>query len=150
MTTQGASEPITAEYKMEVYRACLPIGSVHTEVLDDDGDLNGECLSFIENEDWAAYKNLRLKKSLTFFNIKAGSLSLGGEVEIRLDSYNGEIIGKCNITYTGGWEKWKSFGCCVKEIEGDHAVFLVFKGMEGRLFNIKSFSFSFKKQYLQL
>jgi hypothetical protein len=72
-------------------------------------------------------------------------------IEIRLDQPDGELIGTCNISRTGGWQKWGTFTCPVKGANGVRAVYLVFKGTgekfvipkfdPERLFDLESFWF---------
>ena len=43
------------------------------------------------------------------------------------------MIGTCNVPRTGGWQKWATVACPVQGAQGVRAVYLVFKGREGRL-----------------
>lgn len=143
MTTQGVSEPLRATGKIDAYRACLLSGEVKTEVIyNREDDHIKECLSDIEDGDWAAYKYINFQEEVAGFELKAASLAYGGKIEIRLDGPEGEIIGVCPIKRTGGWQKWETFKCSVENVSGVHAIYLVFKGGSGRLYNLLEFKFN--------
>jgi len=33
----------------------------------------------------------------------------GGYIELRLDSISAEVVGRCRVENTGGWEKYEEF-----------------------------------------
>jgi len=140
MTTQGVTGPLDATVRLDAYRACLLSGSVRTEAVGSSGRFS-EHLSVIQNGDWAAYKYLDFKDGVTIFEAKAGSLTYGGTIEVRLDSPEGRLIGTCEVGRTGGWQDWQTVSCPVEKTTGIHAVYLVFKGRGGRLFDLESFRF---------
>jgi arabinoxylan arabinofuranohydrolase len=144
MTTQGVSGPLDAGSRIDAYRTCLMSGSLRTEpvVLNESNNVFSEHLSFIENGNWAAYKYIDFKDGVSSFNAQAASLTYGGLIEIRIDSIDGPVIGSCEVSGTGGWQKWDNFSCPVQTASGVHAVYLIFKGRGGRLFNLQSFSFT--------
>ena len=144
MTTQGVSEPLDALSKIDAYRACLLSGRVRTEAVgpNQDNDRYSEHLSLIENGNWAAYKYIDFKDGVSSFEAKVGSLTYGGVIEVRIDRLDGPVIGTCEVSRTGGWQKWEAVSCPVQNITGVHAVYLVFKGRGGRLFNLESFKFN--------
>lgn len=140
MTTQGVSGYIPAKTKVEACRACLLSGNVRIEPRETEHGLF-ECLSMIQNGDWAAFKYFNFSENVSRFNAEVSSLTYGGEIEIRVDSPNGPVIGRCLVQRTGGWNKWEIASCPVNNVTGVHAVYLLFKGRIGRLFDLKSFYF---------
>ena len=104
-------------------------------------DRFGEHLGYIENGNWAAYKYVDFGAGMGRFEARAASLTYGGAIEIRLDSPDGALIGTCAVGRTGGRQSWDSFSCGLERTTGVHAVYLVFKGLVGRLFNLESFTF---------
>lgn len=144
MTTQGVDGPLDAQERMEAWRACLLSGMVRTEPLDGvDTGFAGECLSRIENGDWAAYKLIDFKDGVSSFEARVGSLAYGGSIEVRVDSPDGLVIGLCQVPNTDGWHQWETVSCTVQGVQGVHAVYLIFKGRSwGRLFDIESFRFT--------
>lgn len=143
MTTQGVCAPLKATSKIEAYRACLLSGNIRTESVGpgEGSDSWSEHLSFIENGNWAAYKYIDFEDGVASFEALVGSLTYGGVIEVRLDSQDGPVLGTCTVPRTGGWQKWQTVSCPVQEAKGIHAVYLVFKGRGGRLFNLDSFTF---------
>jgi arabinoxylan arabinofuranohydrolase len=144
MTTQGVSGPPDARAIMEAWRACLLSGQVRTESAGPDQKWTGfrEHLSMIHDGDWAAYKYLDFGSGVSTFRVEAGSLAYGGEIEVRLDASDGPLVGTCAVKNTGGWQKWQTFDCPIQAAEGVRALYLVFRGLPGRLFNLNSFSFA--------
>lgn len=143
MTTQGASEPIIATNHMDAYRACLLSGKVRTGVrgISENHDYHEEFLTFIHDRDWAAYKYVSFDTDVKAIAFKAASLKDGGEIQVRLDQPDGQLIGACTIGHTGGWENWQTFTCPIEKTSGVHALYLVFKGPWGRLFDLSGFKF---------
>ena len=136
MTTQGIGWPLDALQTIEAWRACLLSGQVHTEAVGP-----GEHLTWIHNGDWAGYKYIDFGSGVSTFQARAGSLAYGGQIEIHLDQPDGPLIGTCEVPRTGGWRKWERVTCPVQSVEGVHAVYLVFKGRPGRLFDLEGFGF---------
>jgi arabinoxylan arabinofuranohydrolase len=143
MTTQGASGPIPAAAQMDAWRACLLSGKVRTATVGPTAadPAIGEHLTWIHNGDWAAYKYLDFGSGVTAFQATAGSPAYGGTIEVRLDAPDGRLIGTCTIPPTGGWQKWETFECPVDQVSGIHALYLVFNGLDGRLFDLSGFAF---------
>ena len=137
MTTQGVTGALDPSIKMDAYRSCKISGETY---IDAQNDM--EYLKVLNSGDWAAYKYFDFKENLNTFKATAASMRYAGEIEIRIDSADGKVIGVCDIDATGGWENWKTFSTKVEKVTGVHAVYLVFKGQWGRPFNIKDFKFS--------
>jgi hypothetical protein len=143
MTTQGISGPLPAAQEIEAWRACLLAGQVRTQAVgpDERSAEVGEHLTQIHAGDWAGYKYVDFGSGVSAFQARAGSLAYGGEIEVRLDRPDGPLAGTCPVPRTGGWQKWQRVSCPVRGAEGVHAVYLVFRGRPGRLFDLASFSF---------
>lgn len=67
----------------------------------------------------------------------------GGTIEVRLDSIEGEVIARVNVTSTGGWENWKRFSAPVGGSPKDvHDIYFTFKGRKGpKLFTLDWWEF---------
>jgi arabinoxylan arabinofuranohydrolase len=157
MTTQGASGPLPATRPIEAWRACLLGGKVRTGAhgpTEDDPSVR-EWLTMIHDGDWAGYKYVDFDaQPVNAFLARAGSPTYGGIIEVRLDQPDGELIGTCQVPRTGGWQKWATVRCPVQGARGVRAVYLAFKGGEGRtpemfnkfdperLFDLESFWFA--------
>lgn len=136
MTTQGVSGPLPATQPVEAWRACLLHGHARTAAqgpTQSDPTVR-ECLTLIHHKDWAAFKYVDFDtQPVNQFLARAGSLAYGGYIEIHLDQPDGELIGTCEVPRTGGWQLWSTVTCPVKNARRVRAVYLVFKGREGRL-----------------
>ncbi|MGH4050316.1 MAG: family 43 glycosylhydrolase [Clostridium sp.] len=136
MTTQGVSGPLDQRVKMGAFRACKLSGKTYI-----DAGENMEYLKILNSGDWATYKYFDFKGDLCTFEATAASIHDAGEIEIRIDSEDGKVIGECAIDDTGDWKNWETFSTNVENITGVHAVYLVFKGKWSRPFNLKEFRF---------
>lgn len=144
MTTQGHTGPLPATQPILAWRACLLSGQVRTAAVGpfEDSERVSEHLTWIHAGDWAAYKYVDFGAGVQEFIVRAGSLFEGGQVEVRLDQPDGALLGVCGVPRTGGWQKWQAVSCPVEGAQGVHAVYLVFRGKQGRLFDLESFSFA--------
>lgn len=105
------------------------------------GENNGANIGYIENGDWAMYKEIDFGKGAASAAVRASALLEGGTIEFRLDGVNGSLIGTCPVTNTKGWDNFSDFDCGISNAEGIHDLYLVFRGSSGYLFNIQSFWF---------
>ena len=138
MTSQGAAGPLDAFKSVYAAQACWMNGNVkirgmeHNPLKEELGD--------IHNGDIAAWKYLDFGKGANKMSIcvKAG---LGGEIIVRSDSKDGDIIGTINIPAN---TDWKVYETTIKETSGIHALWMEWKGIEsdkGELFRIDWFAF---------
>ncbi|MBN2138271.1 MAG: carbohydrate-binding protein [Sedimentisphaerales bacterium] len=91
----------------------------------------GECIGWIEHGDWVRYEGVDFGRGSEQVEIRAASVTSGGVIEIRLDGPDGELVGKCTVPNTGGWQSWSSFKPKIKPLSGRKTVCLVFRGLEG-------------------
>lgn len=76
-------------------------------------------------------------KGASLFTACASSRYFGGQIELRIDGLEGEVLGTLDIPYTGEWENWQEFKTQVKSVTGVHDLYLVFKGKQPHaLFNL--------------
>ncbi len=106
-----------------------------------EGGIN---VGYIENEDYAVYKNVDFESGAASFQARAASAAEGGSIELRLDSLTGTLIGTCRVSGTGGWQEWADAACSVSSVSGKHDLYLKFTGGSGYLFNLNWFKFSTK------
>jgi glucuronoarabinoxylan endo-1,4-beta-xylanase len=115
---------------------------------DQSGTQNGTCdeggqaLSYIENGDYAVYKNVNFDTGAKSFKARVSSATNGGNIEIRLDSAAGTLAGTCAVPGTGTWQTFTDVACNLSGVTGKHDLFLKFTGDSGYLFNINWFTFS--------
>jgi enterochelin esterase-like enzyme len=102
----------------------------------------GQNVGYIENGDYVSYSNIDFGSGAASFQARVASAANGGNIEIRLDSINGTMIGTCPVSGTGGWQTWTDVKCNVNGASGKHDVYLKFTGGSGYLFNLNWFKFT--------
>lgn len=90
-------------------------------------------VSDIHNGDWQKIREVDFgTKSPKKFEITAASGLQGGSIEIHADSLKGALIGKIDVTPTGGWEEWETFSTPLQTtITGKHDIYFAYKGLKG-------------------
>ena len=102
----------------------------------------GQNIGYIENEDYAVYNNIDFGNGADSFQARVASNTSGGNIEIRLDSLTGPVVGTCAVPGTGGWQNWVTATCNVSGANGTHDLYLKFTGGSGYLFNVNWFQFA--------
>ena len=114
----------------------------------------GVYVTDIHNGDYIKLQNVAFgKKYPRTFKARVASGLRGGQIEIRLDSLRGRLLGTVNVPGTGGWEKWQTINLdldysTIKDLNAPSRtisgldlpatadVYFVFKGRKGpKLFN---------------
>ncbi len=101
----------------------------------------GKDIGSIQNAAYVAFNNIDLGTGATNFQARVASATSGGNIEVRLDSTNGTLIGTCVVPGTGGWQTWTTASCAVIGATGIHNVYLRFTGGAGYLFNVNWWKF---------
>jgi hypothetical protein len=65
----------------------------------------------------------------------------GGTIEIREGGSQGQLLGTCRVSATGGWEQYQPFSCVLQNPAGTHSLCLTFKGGEGELLRLDWMNF---------
>ncbi|MDP4183071.1 MAG: carbohydrate-binding protein [Bacillota bacterium] len=102
----------------------------------------GQDIGYIENGDYAVYKNINFGSGAEKFEARISSGASGGNIEIRLDSITGSVVGYCSFSGTGDWQTWTTASCSASGISGTHDLYLKFTGNSGYLFNLNWWKFS--------
>jgi len=114
----------------------------------------GVYLTDIHNGDYIKLQNVAFgKKCPRTFKARIASGLRGGQIEIRLDSLKGRLLGTVDVPGTGGWEQWQTVNLdldysTIKDLNAPSRtmagldlpatadLYLVFKGRKGpKLFN---------------
>jgi len=99
-------------------------------------------VGLISNGSYTAYNNVNLS-AMKQFKARVASAGSGGNIQIRLDSPQGKLIGTCFVPVTGDWQTWTSATCSLSPtVTGKHTLYLVYGGENGFLFNIEWFALS--------
>jgi arabinoxylan arabinofuranohydrolase len=138
--TTGGPAPVATLNPYQLVEAetiCWESG-VETEVCSEGG-MN---VSWIENGDYIKVKGVDFGAGATSFDARVASASGGGNIEIRLDSLTGPVVGTCSVVGTGGWQTWATRTCPISGASGVHDVYLRFTGGGGNLFNFNWWRFT--------
>ncbi len=78
-------------------------------VKTEQNDQVGVYVTDIHNGDYIKLQNVCFgKKVPRTFSARVASGLRGGQIEIRLDSIKGRLLGTVNVPGTGGWEQWQT------------------------------------------
>ncbi|MGZ7441095.1 glycoside hydrolase family 43 protein [Paenibacillus sp. TH7-28] len=121
-------------------------GGILTEVSQAPGGMVPSVnmnVTDIHNGDWVAVGNADFG-STGAASFKANVAStVGGQIEIRLDSPTGQVVGTLNVAPTGGNQVWRLQEANVNRVTGVHNIYFMFKGASGqRLFNFDYWQFA--------
>jgi len=109
----------------------------------EDCSEGGRNVSYIDNGDWIQVKGVDFGTGgATDFEARVASGSNGGNIEIRLDSSTGTLVGTCSVQGTGGSQKWTTKTCTVNNVTGVHDLFFKFTGNGSNLFGFSSWKFN--------
>ena len=98
-------------------------------------------MGYVENGDYAVYKNVDFEQGASSFKARVSCATSGGNIELRLDSSTGTLVGTCPVTGTGDWQTFADAVCSVSGVSGKHDLYLKFVGESGYLLNINWFQF---------
>lgn len=93
----------------------------------------------IHNGDYIKVQGINFSKGATSVDVSVASLN-GGKIEIHTDKINGPILATVNVNTSGEGEIWKTINTPVKNIQGVHDLFFVFRGDQD-LFNFDWWQF---------
>ncbi|HEY8463108.1 MAG TPA: carbohydrate-binding protein [Bacillota bacterium] len=102
----------------------------------------GRNVGYIENGDWILVKGVDFGSGATSFEARVASATNGGNIELRLGSPTGKLIGTCAVSGTGGWQSWVTKSCNVSGATGVQDLYFKFTGGSGYLFSFNSWKFS--------
>jgi len=139
MTSQGAAGPLDAFKPIHAAQACWMNGNVRIRGMQQN-PLKEE-LGAIRNGDIAAWKYLDFGSGANKMSIQVKS-ELGGEIIVRTDTKDGDILGTITIPAN---TDWKVYETTIKETSGIHALWMEYKGAdsdENELFRIERFIFT--------
>jgi hypothetical protein len=127
------SNPISNLVNAASYNSANSVG---TETCSEGGvDVEG-----ITNGSYTVYSNVNLTDDLTFA-ARVASAGSGGNIQVRMDSPTGTLLGTATVPVTGGWQSWTMVNCALTGASGYHNLYLVYTGSSGYLFNVEWFTF---------
>ena len=102
----------------------------------------GMDVGFIENGDWIRIRGVNFGTGVSGFSARVASATSGGNIELRLGSPTGTLIGTCPVAGTGGWQTWTTKTCTVSGASGVKDLYLRFAGGSGFLLNVNWWQFN--------
>lgn len=156
----GTIQPITANYEgIAQLKPLDPYERVEAETigwqagikteaiagLNDKKPLNEVVVSGIHHNDWIAISNVDFGHNggAKSFTASLSSESGGAQIELRLGSVEGKLIGTLDVNATGSFDDWTEQSTVVSGAEGIHHLYLVFKGeLNGELFKLDYWTFN--------
>lgn len=69
-------------------------------------DEGGSDVGYINNGDYTEYDSIKFDAGMTRLDIRTASETSGGNIEMRLDSLSGQLIGIFPVAGTGKWQNW--------------------------------------------
>ncbi len=85
---------------------------------------------------------MNLKPNTTMTLSVACANPKGGVIEIRDGNALGSLLGTCKVNSTGGWDKFQSVTCVLKNTEGKASLCLVFIGSDQEFCRLDWFAFA--------
>ena len=98
----------------------------------------GVYVTDIHNGDYIKLQNVAFGKlTPRTFTARVATGLRGGQIEVRIDSLGGKLLGTLDIPATGGWEQWQTLTTDLTAIAtGTHDLYFAFTGRKGpKLFN---------------
>lgn len=140
MSEAGVSngvEKLNPYLKTEAETICWESG-----ILTERCSEGGMNVGFIENGDWIKVEGVDFSSGAASFEARVASGSSGGNIELRLDSPSGKLVGTCAVLGTGDWQDWTTKTCSVSGASGVHDLYMKFTGGSGYLFNFNWWKFN--------
>jgi len=83
-----------------------------------------------DHGDYLVFNNVNFGAGATSVSVRlaSGASYKGGQLEFRLDSLTGPLIGSLDLGYTGGWQRWATKTASLTPTSGMQNVYIVLKG----------------------
>jgi hypothetical protein len=103
----------------------------------------GTFVASLDNADWLKYSNMDFGSGVNKFSasMAVDAQYAGQQLDVRLDSTTGPLVGTLTVAATGSWNTFTSQSTPIDGASGVHDLYLVAKGVEG-IGNIDSFVFT--------
>ncbi|HMP83870.1 MAG TPA: glycoside hydrolase family 43 protein [Verrucomicrobiota bacterium] len=102
----------------------------------------GMNLTDLHNGDWVRVVGVDFGAAgAKTFLARVASAGQGGNIELRLGSPDGKLIGTCKVSDTGDWQTWKDVSCDVSGANGVQDLYLKFTGGDQPLLNLDHWTF---------
>jgi len=88
----------------------------------------GNGLGYINDGDYVAYKNIDFGSGATSFKASVADEYDANNIQLRLNSPSGTLIGTLSVAATGDWNAYQEQTCSVSGVSGINDLYLVFSG----------------------
>ncbi|TYQ17804.1 UNVERIFIED_CONTAM: endo-1,4-beta-xylanase [Acetivibrio alkalicellulosi] len=114
--------------------------SMNSSTIEEIGTVNGGSgIGYIGNGDTLTFNNIDFGNGATRFTaLVASDVETATDIEIRLNSATGTLLGTLQVPSTGGWDDYTQLSTTISQVTGVHNVVLRFTGPV----NIDWFTFS--------
>ena len=139
MTTGGPPQISTLNpYVQQEAETIAWSSGVQTEVCSEGG-VN---VSNISNDAYIGIRGVDFGAGAKTFTARVASETSGGQIELRLGSVTGMLVGTCSVSGTRGWQAWETVPCPINGATGTQDLFFHFTGSgTGFLFNFNWWMF---------
>ncbi|MGC3959968.1 MAG: carbohydrate-binding protein [Verrucomicrobiota bacterium] len=139
-TTDGVTQLKNLDpYKRVEAETIARQSGIKTEVCSEGG-MN---VTSVTNGSWIRIRGVDFGAGAVAFYARVASAGAGGNIELRLDSLAGTLVGACAVAPTGGWQTWTTVTANVSGAAGVHDLYLKFIGGAGDLFSVNWWQFQF-------
>ncbi|MFP4662246.1 MAG: glycoside hydrolase family 3 C-terminal domain-containing protein [Halanaerobiales bacterium] len=111
-------------------------GIILDEIKESQLSGGGTCVKFIDRGNWIAFHDIDFNKDFTHFEMTSASEFDQGQIELRIDSPEGPLLGLCGVTPRKG-HLWQKSICNIDSVKGNHDLYVKADS------NIKLVSFKF-------
>ena len=132
MTSQGAGLPLEATSIIPAERACLLHGNVRIRAFTEDN----EELDEIRDQDRAVYKYVDFGAGVDSITVRVNPGGYKGGISMKADMPWGPQIGTIVVPASDGSDSWITLTSTVEDVEGVHALWLMFDGEGEDLFSL--------------
>lgn len=101
-------------------------GDIHLQE-SSESEMN---LGFINDNTWAEFPKADFTGK-TGFQARVSSEANGGTIDVHLDQLDGPLACSLKVPKTKGWQRWVNVSAPLKDISGEHSIFLKFSGTGG-------------------
>jgi len=115
-TTGGEPEP-TPVPRSAFTRIEAESYDAQSGIQTEDCSEGGKDVGYIENGDFVVYKAIDFGRGAASFKARVASATSGGNIELRIDSIDGPVVGICPVAGTGGWQEWADATCEVSDLK---------------------------------
>ncbi|MEV4316344.1 carbohydrate-binding protein [Actinocrispum sp. NPDC049592] len=109
-------------------------------IYDKASAIGGRTVGDITNGDWIEFDPY-IVAGIPNFTARVASAGAGGQLQLRVGSPTGTLVGSATVPVTGGWENWQDVtGTISNAPAGTQKLYLVFSGTgTGALFDVDQF-----------